>query len=53
MGWSPRDLDGATVWEFSAARSAWLDFHATASDEDSPEAMSDDRLRELGIVGFA
>jgi hypothetical protein len=53
MGVTPRELDRMTLFEFHAAQRAWIGFHASSGeDEDKPEAMSDERLRELGIVGF-
>jgi hypothetical protein len=53
MGLSARQLDAMTLWEFSAAHTAWIKFHASSSEEEAPPAMSDDRLAELGIAGFS
>jgi hypothetical protein len=53
MGLTPRQLDAMTLWEFSCAASAWRKFHTVESeDEDRPPEMSDERLAELGIIGF-
>ena len=53
MGLTPRQLDEMTAWEFKVAWKAWRKFHSSeADDEDKPDAMSDERLAELGIVGF-
>lgn len=54
MGRSQRDLDQMTLWEFKVAWKSWRGFHAASLEEDheAPPPMSDERLRELGIVGF-
>jgi hypothetical protein len=41
-----------TLWEFRAAQASWIGFHASSGEEDNPEPMSDERLHELGVVGF-
>lgn len=53
MGLTPRQLDEMTLWEFKVAFKAWRDFNTVPPEEEGPPAMSDDRLAELGIVGFA
>lgn len=50
MGFSPRQLDAMTQWEFTAALATWSKANRV-EDEQAP-AMSDDRLAELGIDGF-
>lgn len=52
MGMTPRQLDAMTLFEFHAAQAGWVQFHASYGEEDNPEAMSDERARELGIIGF-
>lgn len=53
MGWTPRELDSVTLWEFQCAHDGWKKFHAVSPEDEAPPPMSDDRLAELGIVGFA
>jgi len=56
MGLTPRQLDEYTLWEFKCARLAWTDFHTVRDEEadaERPPEMSDERLAELGIIGFA
>jgi len=53
MGWTPRQLDDVTLWEFDCALAGWKKFHAAEEEDEGPPAMSDERLAELGIVGFA
>lgn len=52
MGWSPRELDDVTLWEFASARKAFSKFHGGEPKDNQPPAMSDETLAELGIVGF-
>lgn len=52
MGLYPRELDAMTKWEFEAAWAGFRRFHAAPEEEDQPPPMSEDRLAELGIVGF-
>ena len=52
MGWTPREMDDATLWEFECAWAGWRKFHAASGDDDAPPEMSDERLAEMGIVGF-
>lgn len=46
---SPRDVDESTLFEFACA----VDGYVKANTVEKPGAMSDDRMRELGIEGFA
>lgn len=48
MGLSPLDVDRMTLWQFQAA----ADGFRRANPDDTPQAMSDERAAELGIVGF-
>jgi len=52
MGWTPRELDRVTLWEFECAWAGFRKFHASPAEEEAPQPMSDERLAELGIVGF-
>lgn len=49
MGFSPRQVDEWSLWEFAAVIQGYKD--ANGVEEAAPE-MSDDTLAELGIVGF-
>ncbi|MBZ9653549.1 hypothetical protein [Phyllobacterium lublinensis] len=49
MGFSPRQIDEMSLWEFGAV----IDGYKRANGvEEAPPTMADDRLSELGIVGF-
>jgi len=50
MGFSPRDVDDMTLWEFNACADGYRKAHAT--EEQAPPPMADDALAELGIEGF-
>jgi hypothetical protein len=50
MGFGPREVDAMSLWEFRAASAGWEKAHS--SGDNPPPAMSDDRLKELGIEGF-
>jgi hypothetical protein len=50
MGFSPRDVDEMTPWEFHCCLAGYHRAHS--SDEDKTPPMSDERLAELGIAGF-
>jgi hypothetical protein len=52
MGVTPRQLDAMTLFEFRSAQASWIGFHAAEAEPDAPDAMSDERAHELGIVGF-
>lgn len=53
MGWTARQLDAVTLWEFIAAWTGYLRFNSAPKEEETPPEMSDERLKQLGIVGFA
>lgn len=50
MGFSPREVDAMSLWEFRCCSAAWE--KANVPPDDRPPEMSDERLKELGIVGF-
>lgn len=52
MGFTPGEVDAMTPQEFAWCLDGWSAAHGAKSGGDGPAAMSDDRLRELGIVGF-
>jgi hypothetical protein len=52
MGFSPREVDAMTQWEFTACMSAWNKANKPAEEEGAAPPMSDDRLAELGIAGL-
>ena len=49
MGFSPREVDAMSVWEFMACCEA---FRASKGGKPASREVSDDELREMGIVGF-
>lgn len=49
MGFSPREVGQMTLWEFECAYAGWS--KANGPEQKAP-SMSDDRMAELGIVGF-
>ena len=50
MSFSPRQIDEMSLWEFRCVCSGWSE--ANHADDGTAPEMSDDRLAELGIVGF-
>ena len=50
MGFSPRDIDDMTLWEFDCCLAGYHKAHS--SDDATPPPMADERLAELGIAGF-
>lgn len=49
MGFSPRDVDQMTIWEFSVV----ADAHAQARGKKRKgKALDEQRLAEMGIEGF-
>jgi hypothetical protein len=49
MGFTPRQVDEMTLWEFAHCMDG---YKASQGIEDAPPVMSDELLAELGIVGF-
>lgn len=49
MGFTPRQVDEMTLWEFGHCIDG---FKASKGIEESAPPMDDDRLSQLGIVGF-
>ncbi len=49
MGFTPRDVDRMTVWEFNACLKGWK---AANGIKPKGREISDERLREMGIAGF-
>lgn len=49
MGFDPRQVEAMTLWEFIACAEGFRQIHEGAG---APPEMDDDRLAELGIVGF-
>ena len=41
-----------TLWEFEAAWAGWRRANTVKEEDEAAPAMSDERLAELGIVGF-
>ena len=50
MGYSPRVVDTMTLWEFTACHDGWKAVNGIKSKRNAD--ISDERLREMGIVGF-
>lgn len=50
MGFSPREVDDMTVWEFIACAEGVKESRKT--EEDAPPPMGDEDLAALGIEGF-
>lgn len=48
---SPPEVDACTLWEYACAYDGYV--KANSPQEDAPPPMSDDRLKALGIEGFA
>jgi len=51
MGFTPRDVDDMTLWEFNCCVEGYRKAHA--AEKEAPPEMDDERLAELGIEGFA
>lgn len=50
MGFTPRDIDDMTLWEFASCAEGYRLAHRTT--EEPPPAMGDDDLAALGVEGF-
>lgn len=50
MGYTPRQVDDLTVWEFESCLNGYR--HAHSSKEEAPPPMGDDDLSALGVEGF-
>ncbi|MBB4235040.1 hypothetical protein [Rhizobium esperanzae] len=50
IGFSPREVDDCTLWEFAACTEGYRKAHQT--EETPPPAMGDEQLANLGIEGF-
>lgn len=50
MGFSPREVDRMGWWEFNAALRGWMVANGQRPKGDAD--IPDERLREMGIVGF-
>lgn len=50
MGFSPREVDDMTLWEFTACYEGYR--AANSTEPERPVHMSEDRMRELGIEGI-
>ena len=50
MGFSPRDVDDMTLWEFQCCYDGYR--KANETEERPPPEMTDDKLSALGIEGF-
>jgi hypothetical protein len=50
MGYSPRDVDDMTLWEFACCADGFR--QANESQESLPPPMDDDELAGLDIEGF-
>lgn len=50
MGFSPRDVDTMTLWEFACCSEGFRKAHET--EKETAPAMNGDELAALGIEGF-
>jgi hypothetical protein len=50
MGYSPRQVDEMTLWEFNACYDAWKIANGIKSRRGGD--ISEERLAKLGIAGF-
>lgn len=50
MGFSPRDVDAMTLWEFACCAEGFRKSHSTDKEQAPP--MSADDLAAAGIEGF-
>ena len=48
MGFTPREVDGMTLWEFAACAAGMQG----STGERRQSDVSEERLREMGIEGF-
>lgn len=53
MGLTPDQVWKMSVWEFAACRDGWNKAHGAKEDRGDAGEFTDERLRELGIEGFA
>lgn len=51
MGYTPRDVDDMTLWEFACCSDGFR--KANQTEESAPPPMADDDLAGLGIEGFS
>ena len=51
LGYTPREVDEMTLWEFKACIHGYSEANKTS--EDAPPPMEDDDLVALGIDGFS
>ena len=50
MGFSPRVVDTMSLWEFAACYDGWKAVNGIKPKRNGD--ITDERLREMGIVGF-
>jgi hypothetical protein len=50
MGFAPRVVDSMSLWEFNACYDGWKTVNGVKSKRNA--TISDERLSEMGIVGF-
>jgi hypothetical protein len=49
MGYTPRDVDQMTIWEFNACFEGWKAINGV---KPRGRDISEERLAEMGIAGF-
>ena len=52
MGWCPRQVDETGLWEFMAALDGYGRANGWKETRGAGGDLSEDELREMGIVGF-
>jgi len=46
MGWSPREVDACSFWEFLAARDGWIAANSPSDEKHAPTAAEHDAMIE-------
>ena len=49
MGFTPQQVDAMSMWEFGACSTGYAEAHGM-SDKPKGEGMTEDRMRDLGIL---
>ena len=50
MGFSPRQIDEFSIWEFAVASQAYGKANGWSDKSGGGEVMSEDDMRKLGII---
>lgn len=52
MGFTPREVDAMSAWEFAACADGYAEAHGGKKARSHGGDISDERLREMGVRGF-